>query len=189
MFFKTKPSCFGKHSETWAVCQDCNFKGMCISEKIILRSGSRPTHNKENASGGRNYFDKSDYSSANAIAEAEEFNSSSMEERDARGVPTSPYASTRTPYVPPRRPPRPKARLMYGAVGDVNLATMFGIGKYAELIGYMKPNDLLTEFKHILDEDDGYVRDKRIEIIKSAVQIGPPAMWKRFAKWLQRVEI
>ncbi len=189
MFFKTKPSCFSKYSDTWAVCQDCNFKRMCISEKIILSSGGRSTHNKENTLSDKNYFDQNDYSSAKAIAEAEDFNSSSMEERDAGGVPTSPYTSTRTPYVPPRRPPRPQTRLMYGAVGDVNLATMFGIAKYAELIGYMKPDDLLAEFKHILSEDDGYIRDKRIEIIKGAVQIGPPAMWKRFSNWLQKVEV
>ena len=79
MFFKHKPACFGKHSETWAVCQECNFKRMCVSEKIILKSGRRPTHNKENVLGRRvreamGDHDRIDYSSDKAIQEGLDFN-------------------------------------------------------------------------------------------------------------------
>lgn len=187
MFFKTKPACFGKHSETWAVCQECNFKRMCVSEKLILSSGPTPRSRKEvigisvsEAMGDKDYFDKHDYNSQKAIQEGLDFNRRQLEITDVEDGPSEPRVRTHAPVQKPRR--KPRTRLCKGIIEDPNMAIMFGIGKYAEVIGWLKPEELIAEFKRIYRNDDGDIRDRRLEIIKNAVESGPPKMWKRFSE-------
>ena len=183
MFFKTKPACFGKHSETWAVCQECNFKRMCISEKIILSSG--PTPRSRNKVLGRKFRESMgdiDYSSDKAIQEGLDFNRRSLEIEDVADGRSEPRVRTHAPVQKPR--PKPRTRLCKGIIEDPNMAIMFGIGKYAEIIGWLKPEELIAEFKRIHQNDDGDIRDRRLEIIKNAVESGPPKMWKRFSEVL-----
>lgn len=152
-----KPECHGKHSRTWPVCEKCGFRTSCQ----LLTYGTRSNV----------------YTSPNSmVAEAEEFNRRQKAREEGR-------AYKPTPTI--KKVIKRSVRLRRASVTDVNLAIMFGIGKYAEQLGYMNPSQLLQEFKAIKKGDDGVVKERRIELIRQMVNSGPRSMINRFKGSIQ----
>ena len=180
MFFKYKPSCFGNHNPNWKVCEECNFATRCQGEKIRFTQDGPKKKYGISVGEAMGDYGKVDYSSDKAIQEGLDFNRRQLEIEDVEDGRSASHVRTQVPTQKPR--PKPRTRLCKGVVEDTNMAIMFGIGKYAEVIGWLKPEELVAEFRRIYHNDDGDIRDRRLEIIKNAVESGPPKMWKRFSK-------
>lgn len=177
MFFKHKPSCFGNHTPKWKICEECNFATQCKGEQIRFNHEGPKKKKVWGVSVSEAMGDKPAKVWDNKAADKHFRDRWGLDIEDGR---SASHVQIHTPA--PKPPPKPRTRLCKGIVEDPNMAIMFGIGKYAEVIGYLKPSELVEEFKRIYRNDDGDIRDRRLEIIKDAVESGPPQMWERFSR-------
>ncbi len=184
--FNTKPGCFSKYNKNWTLCtQQCNFRMDCMKAQTHADGKAR----RSKIVGDRSVSEALGSVDRKSNESLEDFYERDWEKRMSKqGISYVPKTTPKRKPKPKARvfhmPPRPSTRLVFGSVTDVNMAIMFGLYKYGEVVRHMVPSDIASEYDRIMLESDELFKDQRLGKLKDAVS----RHWNSWGEFIQFME-
>lgn len=183
--FNTRPGCFGRYNKDWTICtQQCNFRMDCMKNQIRVQGkedrkkyGRRPSEVLDKK---RSYRSREE--------SLEDFYERDWEKRMSqqgisyvpKNTPKPKKKSERVFYMPSK----PRTRLVFGSVTDVNMAIMFGLYKYGEAMLKAVPNEIAKEYDKLMAVPNDTFKIERLNKLKLAVDKHWHS-WEKFMEFMK----